>query len=140
MDRPLHATKHCRHYKFRMTAPMQGGPVCAIGVDLNPPGAARCCMPEPARDGFSCAQREEYTETERQAWEAYRMHRMEAQAQIMVLIPGSSRDRKKRDQWGKTGSFGCPACDWGVVRWSRAMNNGHLWAACNTPGCFSVIE
>lgn len=118
---------------------MQGGPVCAIGIDLNPPGAARPCMPEP-KEGAACSQREEYTEAEREAWQAYRVQRMEAAAVIMQQIPGSSRDRKKRDGWGKTGAFGCPACEWGVVHWGRASYNGHVRAICTTPGCFSVQE
>lgn len=136
IDRPLHANFHCRHYDYVITAPMKGGPVCAIGVDLSAPAATKPCMP----GGTGCAKREEFTDAERAAWDAYRAHRLEAAAKIMVEIPGSSRDRKKRDGWGKSGSFGCPACDWGVVKWARASTNGHLMAGCSTPGCFSVIE
>jgi hypothetical protein len=137
MDRPLHATFHCRHYDY--VGGMQGGPRCAGGVDLSAPLSTKPCMPRPA-PADACAKREEYTDAEREAWMIWHERRMEAQAKIMVEIPGSSRDRKKRDGWGKSGAFGCPACDWGIVRWSRAATNGHLGAACNTPGCFSVIE
>ncbi|MGY3588012.1 hypothetical protein [Bradyrhizobium sp. USDA 4350] len=140
MDRPLRATFHCRHYSY--VGGMQGGPRCARDADLTAPLATKPCMPgaSPKTPPDGCKLREEYTDAEREAWMIYRETRMEAQAKIMVKIPGSSRDTKKRAHWGETGSFGCPACDWGIVKWSRARNNGHLWAACSTPGCFGVQE
>jgi hypothetical protein len=119
---------------------MSGGPRCARGVNLSAPTSTKSCMPNPPIAGDVCQLRKEYTDAERATWQAWREHRMEAMAKIMVLIPGSSRDRKKRDHWGKTGAFGCPACDWGVVHWGRASVNGHMRAVCTTPGCFSVIE
>lgn len=141
MDRPLRASFHCRHYSY--VGGMQGGPRCARGADLNAPGAAQPCMPAANKAGKPfpfCGLREEYTDAERETWMRWYERRMEAQAKIMVAIPGSSRDTKKRAHWGETGSLGCPACEWGIVKWSRARNNGHLWAACSTPGCFGVQE
>jgi hypothetical protein len=142
MDRPLRASFHCRHYSYE--GGLSGGPRCARGIDLSAPAATRPCMPgdRPGQKpvGDQCSSREEYTDGEREAWMVYRERRMEAQAKIMVLIPGSSRDKKKREHWGKSGAFGCPACEWGVVYWARANVNGHLRAVCSTPNCFSVIE
>lgn len=38
------------------------------------------------------------------------------------------------------GSFDCPACGTGKVRFGRARTNGHLHAACSTPQCFAVMQ
>lgn len=139
--KPLHATQHCRHYSYSGSILTDGGgPKCARDVILSAPGAARCCMPAPAGDGFTCALREEYTEDERAAWLDWMAERACRSVLILAEIPGSSRDKKNRPGWGQFGEFPCPACDWGVVKWTRARTNGHLWAACTTPDCFAVIQ
>jgi hypothetical protein len=88
----------------------------------------------------SCDKRQEYTTEEREAWAIYRAESMERMSKIMPMIPGSSRDRKKRDHWGKSGDFECPGCGEGKVRWVRSSYNGHVHAACSTPNCFAVME
>lgn len=101
------------------------------------------CMPPGVQEGKTfepCAWREEFTEPERTAWEGFRNDRAARMIAIMPLIPGSSRDRKNKPFWGKTGRFQCPACGDGTVRWVRARINGYLAAACSTPDCFEVIE
>jgi hypothetical protein len=133
MTKPIVATNHCRHYKYN------NGPKCAQGLDLSAPRAALACMPE-IKDAPACELRAEYTDVERAAWAAWRDERAARMIVILAEIPGSSRDRKKRDFWGQSGAFPCPACDWGVVRWVRAASNGHVNAACTTPDCFWIIE
>jgi len=138
IERPRPAGKHCRHYNYE--GGLKGGPRCAVGVDLSQPGSTQACMPP--KDGMAaCAKREENTEAERAAWEAYREQSMERMVKIMPLIPGSSRDRKKRDHWGKQGAISpCPGCGEGTVRWVRSSYNGHIHAACTTVNCFAVME
>jgi len=138
IERPRPAGKHCRHYSYEPG--LKGGPRCAVDVDLSQPGSTQACMP-PKDDMPVCAKREENTEAERAAWEAYREQSMERMIKIMPMIPGSSRDRKNRDHWGKQGAiFPCPGCGEGTVRWVRSSYNGHVHAACTTVNCFAVME
>ena len=131
---PGPARQHCRHYGY---APglVDGGPTCAVGVNNRQPGGSAPCMP----DGTGCPSRSDWTEEERAAWKAYGDERLGRMAVIMPTIPGSA-DRKHREEWGKDGVIDCPACGVGKVSWSRARSNGHLWARCSTPDCFSVIQ
>ncbi|QOZ25340.1 hypothetical protein XH93_18365 [Bradyrhizobium sp. CCBAU 51753] len=88
----------------------------------------------------ACDKREEHTDEERAVWEAWRKERMARMLVVLAQIPGSSRDKKNKPEWGKSGEFDCPACKEGKVRWSRASVNGHVRAACTTPDCFGVME
>jgi hypothetical protein len=139
MNRPPHASHHCRHYSYDGGILNGGGPKCASGVDLAAPRATLPCMPD-AKEAVACDLREEHTEEERAAWQAWRDERAGRMILIMAEIPGSSRDKKNRPGWGQSGAFPCPACDWGEVRWARARSNGHLRAVCTTKDCFGVIE
>lgn len=130
---PLRATHHCRHYSYLLNSD-DHGPRCARGLDVSGPGASRPCWPSAAADGYACDLREEYTEAEREAWHVYTKERTDRMRLIWPLIPDKAEGR------GKSGTFECPACDGGVVRWSRTSVNGHVWAACSTPNCFSIIE
>lgn len=136
-SRPPHATHHCRHYSYDVVGV---GPVCAIGIDMSPPGSSKTCMPNPPIAGQVCILREEFTADERTAWETWRNERAGRMILVLAQIPGSSRDRKNRPEWGKSGKFPCPACDGGTVRWARAAINGHVHAGCTTPNCFEIIE
>lgn len=134
--RPLSATHHCRHYSYDREK-MQ--PRCAWGIDLvTEPKSTNQCMPPGLQGLTKCDYREEFTDVERVAWEEWRNKSALRALAILALIPGTSR---KRDiHWGGTGRFQCPACVEGVVRWLRVKQNGHLHAACTTPGCFEIIE
>ena len=150
LERPLRATHHCRHYSYRNTGLAglrsgdPGGPQCALGVDLSAPRASKPCMPPgtfPFQEGDRpCPLRENFTDAERAEWKRWTDSRLQRMGVVLQAIPGSSADRKKREHWGETGSFPCPACKTGTVRWSRASSNGHVHAACTTPNCFSVME
>jgi hypothetical protein len=136
-DRPLPASHHCRHYSYERGM-NYSGPKCAAGIDLSEAGSTAPCMPDLARP--ACPWRQEHTEAERAAWEEWRRQRAVRTAIVMAEIPGSSIDKKNKPEWGKSGAFACPACTEGTVRWVRAASNGHLHAACTTPGCFGVME
>ena len=124
--KPPHASKHCRNYSYELG--LRGrGPLCAAGVDLSGPGAARPCMPSPAGD--PCPQRSEFTDAERAAWRAAVDRRLERMAVALSSIPSI----------GAVGHVRCAACGEGEIRWSRAPN-GHLHASCSTPDCFSVMQ
>jgi hypothetical protein len=131
--RPKPAGHHCRHYEYN------DGPQCARGIDLSGFGAAQVCMPD-SKVAVCCEMREEHTAEERTAWEAWRNERAGRMILILAQIPGSSRDRKNKPEWGKSGEFACPACEGGKVRWARARSNGHVHAGCSTPDCFGIIE
>lgn len=147
MDKPLKATRHCRHYDYvRSPDKEKDGPQCACGIDLREkPGATQPCMPpnvvfdRNAPQPEPCVWREEFTDAERDAWERYRVESLARAAVVMEKIPGSA-DRKHRNTWGTTGQLDCPACGTGIVRWSRSRVNGHLFAGCSTPNCFAVMQ
>jgi hypothetical protein len=135
--KPLHASKHCRHYSYDYEP--NDGPACAKGIDLtSKPGAALVCMPNSF--GKICAQREEFTEEERAVWKEYQQAAMMRMILVMPEIPSSDNYKEDQQYWGKTGRFTCPACEGGNVRWTRSPSNGHIWAACSTPNCFSVMQ
>jgi hypothetical protein len=41
---------------------------------------------------------------------------------------------------GGQSSFKCTICPNGTVRYSVASVNGHIWAACSTPGCLRFLQ
>lgn len=41
---------------------------------------------------------------------------------------------------GVRGEFACPCCEGGTVRYRVAACNGHIAAACSTPGCARWVE
>lgn len=135
-DPPLRATQHCRYYSYEF------GSKCAKGLDLSAPGASLVCMPKgsnPPKKG--CPKRKEYTAVERDAWQKWAAARMGRLVEVLSLIPGDANEKKDKQQhWGSSGSFECPACKAGTVRWSRAPNNGHIHAACSTPNCASIMQ
>ena len=100
LAKPVHATKHCRHYSYRNTGIAgyrrgdPGGPQCARGCDQS--GGVDKCMPD-RRPESVCGQREEYTDAERAEWNAYVSSSLERMTVIAKHIPGSSGDRRKRD-------------------------------------------
>lgn len=131
---PLRATHHCRHYSY------DGGPRCAVGIDLSAPGAGKKCWPiHPDSVVEECDKRAEYTDEERAAYKEWAAERLIRTAVIVNEIPGDG-DRRKRDGWGKTGEFSCPGCKTGTVKWSRSRVNGHIHAYCTTENCFSIIQ
>ena len=132
MDKPIHASHHCRHYSY------EGGPRCACGIDNSLANTA--CMPVPfpeTRRFEPCSWREEYTFDERIAWGQWKAERFSRMIAVMAEIPGSF---DKKESWGKTGDFPCPACLTGKVLWTRARVNGHVHAYCTTPNCFQVMQ
>jgi len=145
IDKPAHATRHCRHYSYVMTVKDEPqGPQCACGIDLREkPGASQVCMPPNVdlRKGEQhepCAWREEYTDAERAAWEEFRTGCMERM--VVILADPAIPSGKDRKAWGTHGTMPCPACKIGTVHWLRARSNGHLHARCSTPHCFAVMQ
>ena len=121
---------HCRHYSYTLGKMAAGsGPTCAIGVDLSAPGAApgRCY----ALAGVSpCPIREPYTVDEIASWKVERTKIMD---RAMICAAAIPRD-------GDGGDVPCPGCGVGMISWSRARSNRHVWAACSTVDCFSMIQ
>lgn len=134
-DRPLRATRHCRHYSYDKGAFLSGcGARCAKGVDLSEPGSIGRCMPDPTtRKSYSgpCPQREDYTGDERAEWTAWIDGRM---ARIPVAVAALGDPMPLRSER----TVDCPFCA-GRLSASRA-GNGHVWLACATPDCFGPMH
>jgi isoaspartyl peptidase/L-asparaginase-like protein (Ntn-hydrolase superfamily) len=96
---------------------------------MSAPGSALPCMPPDSQRGASCPRREDWSEEERAAWEAWSSHHCERMLAVFAALPG--------DNFGK---FPCPACGTGTVSYVRSRSNGHLHAACSTPHCFAVMQ
>ena len=134
MDRPLRATRHCRHYSYERGAgwaDKSSGPRCARGVDLSSPGSAMMCMPgDDPRPRAGCSQREEYTDEERKAWRAYvdwGLTKLSCALDVFEPVACGTETRKP-----------CPHCD-GVLVLQR-MSNGHAWLTCTTDGCVGPVH
>lgn len=119
---------HCRHYGYE-TGLRGRGPLCARGVDLSAPGAAKPCMPPPHDP---CPQREEWTEAERAEVETRRKAGMQRLTKAIDAlrgpVPCGSRVIEK-----------CPNCEAGTVVVDR-MRNGHAWVQCTTDGCVGPVH
>ena len=79
---------HCRHYSYEPSSDgtlvgNDGGPTCAVGIDLSAPGASKCCWSEP--EG-ACPKREEETGAERLAFAEKIISSRERAAKIMPLL------------------------------------------------------
>lgn len=122
---------HCRHYSYDVRR-NENRCVCAVGCDLSAPGAAKKCMPELSRKGW-CPKREEYTEEERREDE----ERSNKLARDAFTAVAAVLDEKPEP--GTTGAIECPICS-AKLRWSCALSNGHLHAACETDDCVSFIQ
>lgn len=126
--KPPIARQHCRHYSYEFG--LRGrGPMCAVGCDMSAPGAALPCMPAGSQRGAICERREEWTDAERAEWRAWSDHHQERMLAVFAVLPEDA-----------SGSFECPACGTGTVRYARARSNGHLHASCSTPQCFAVMQ
>ncbi|WP_321336501.1 hypothetical protein [Breoghania sp.] len=128
-DKPVQATKHCRHYDYKNT-PGSGdyGPSCALGFDLTAPGAWRRCAPDP---DIGCASRSDYTDEERAAWSAYRANRL-------AMIPVALAAFKEHIGPGEAKSADCPHCA-GMLTVARA-SNGHAWLICSNRECVGPVH
>ena len=124
--KPPIARQHCRHYAYKGGL-VDGGPRCAAGVDNSGPGGALPCMPDPRAP---CPSRQDWSEQERAAWQAWEAEHRQRMVVIMTAIPREGFD----------GRMLCPGCGAGIVRWGRARSNNHLHAACTTPNCFQVMQ
>jgi hypothetical protein len=121
---PLRATHHCRHYSYKMpfSAP-NAGPNCSRGCGQSEPGfSLKHCCSEPT---VICASREEYSDTEREAWEAARSERMKRLGEAVQALPHPIPLRT-------SGEIDCPNCD-GKLRYSRWHRGAEI--GCTTPFC-----
>lgn len=131
-EKPIRATKHCRHYISERDVTFLGLRICAFGIDLSAPGITRKCLSSEYADAVSpCPQREEYTEQERSAWEAYCLQRL---ARLGAAILAIGEPMKLRS--GRT--VVCPHCA-GDLTATRSAN-GHVWIACSTDDCLPAVH
>lgn len=120
MTKPPIARQHCRHYSFVTPFTLPGsGPNCAAGVNLE--GATVSgCMP----GGTGCPKREDWTDEERAAWEAWAVaSRGRTEAAIAALPSlGPLNSRVVR----------CPNCE-GFLTYTRTARRAYV--SCATPDC-----
>lgn len=116
---PPIARQHCRHYSYETG--LEGGPRCAVDVDLSAPGACLACMPDPKRD---CALREDWTAEDRATWESYATASRLRMIAAMAALPSVGPFEMK--------SVECPNCG-GRLENSRTRNRAYV--ACSTPHC-----
>lgn len=119
---PPIAREHCRHYSYeRGKTFLDGGPRCALGIDLSAIGAPRSCLPNPAT---VCPSRENWTDEEKATWEAWqkdRTDRMIAAVDALPTLEGRA-----------TGNVDCPSCS-GVITYVRIPTRAYV--ECSTPHC-----
>lgn len=117
----------CLHYGYR------DGPTCAVGIDLSKPGKAQCCMPVPK--GPRCSSREDLSDADIKAHEDRSRQAAVDAMMVLALIPSE----------GDGGSFACPACQAGTVRWVASGRTARgrslaISAQCSTRGCVRFMS
>lgn len=119
-EKPLRATKHCRHYSYELG--LNGrGPQCAVECDLSDPKSTNECMPDVAKS--LCSKREEYTQQEREEWQDWLESESERHSVRMTSI----------DQPIPTNSqikFDC-ACKAGTVAAARGRKRAYINCSCD---------
>ncbi len=50
--------------------------------------------------------------------------------EVLKLVPKEGMD----------GTFPCPVCKTGTIRWLRARSNKHLRLGCSTPDCVMLLQ
>lgn len=133
--RPPIARRHCRHYEV-LPGLREGGYICkvgAMGTTTSESGYTYAdtapCMPDPKK---ACHAREEWTDEERAAWEAYQSARDLRLIKGIAAIPEPIPLRSE-------GGTECPNCG-GRLSWSRA-GNGHVWLQCvTTKRCLGPVH
>ena len=131
--KPPMARGWCKHYSYikpefprstKITLSSEG-PQCAVGCDPSTFGDR--CYPDPTD---VCSKRENWSDKEKAIWEEWQHHHVSRMLVCLDVIPSDVGE----------GSFTCPACGTGTLRWSRARSNRHLHALCSTPNCFGFIQ
>ena len=87
----------------------------------------------------TCEKRRVPTKEEIEADEKESKERMDRLMKIRSAIVAHLGGPWKKGTAGSSGSISCPCCS-GTVRFTRAGYNGHIHAACLTPGCASWME
>jgi hypothetical protein len=122
IDPPPIAREHCRHYSYdRGSNFLDGGPRCALGLDISAPGASRCCWPDPA---IPCDSRENWSDQEKATWEAWRADRSRRMIAAIAAVPaldGCATEKVK-----------CPSCT-GTITYIRIPTRAYV--ECSTPHC-----
>lgn len=107
------------------------GPGCFAGIPCtheDEPNLKHCPKAEyPTR---------EQAEEEEAAWQAHIRRAMSA----MASAHDDAKGKGLKKGSGGVSSLKCPLCADGTLRYSVASYNGHMYAACTTPGCVSWME
>lgn len=119
---PAHASDACRHYGY--LPGLEGGPRCALGIDLSAPGASRPCWSS-SKGQSTCGQREEHTDAEKQAWEDASKASIMRLANAVSALPAPI-------PVGETVSIECPNC---VGRVHAVRTTKGAFVECSTPNC-----
>lgn len=119
---PPIAREHCRHYNYERG--LDGGPRCALGIDLSAPGAAFVCMPGKEKTRQACPKREDWTDEEKATWETWQAERTSRMIAAIAALPAlDGRSKEKID---------CPNCE-GQLTYFRIPTRAYV--ECSTPHC-----
>lgn len=97
-------------------------------------------LPRDEANVKACDKRQEPTAEEVAQDERQVAERFERFGKIREAIVAYLGGPWKKGMPGRAGSISCPCCNGGCVNFSRAGYNGHIHAACSTPGCASWME
>ena len=119
---PAHASDSCRHYSYERG--LEGGPRCALAIDLSAPGASRPCWAS-SKGESTCAKREEHTDAEKQAWDVARTEGMTRLVAAIGALPAPL-------PLGETITVECPNC---IGRIQAVPTTKGAFVECSTPNC-----
>ena len=119
---PAHASDSCRHYSYERG--LEGGPRCALSIDLSAPGAALPCWAS-SKGESTCPKREEHTDAEKQAWYDAGRESLLRLANAISALPAPMAV-------GQTDVVECPNC---VGRVHAVRTTKGAFVECSTPNC-----
>ena len=117
---PVRATSHCRHYSFDLMS--DSVPQCALGLDPAAPGIVVSCWSVFTGD---CPKRQEYTDRERAAWQAWTRGTMDRLGAAVSALPAPIPLNRR-------GAVTCPSCG-GVLHYGRWHRGASI--QCETDHC-----
>lgn len=133
-EKNLHQrTQTCRHFNGIQHDTCEVGiPYSTVKDASERPFRYPCIHPDCAVkcDSASYYTREEAEAREREVAEI--IQRIAVARTAIVKATGGKR--------GLSGEIPCPCCDGGIIDYTVAGSNGHIWANCSTKGCVRWME
>lgn len=131
----------CKHFNGIMNDTCDAGIAYAdVRKDREPKGTGYA-LPCLADEGATCEKCQFPTAEEVEAAKKLMHERIENMGKARAAIVAHLGGPWKKGMLGARGAIDCPACGKpGALHFTRAGYNGHIHAACETPGCCSWME